>query len=1050
MRLTKFTVDHHQFTIVVFLMLAVLGLASFFTIPRSEDPTFPVPTFPIIIVYPGASPRDVEQLVVDPVEKRLREIEGVKTIKTSIEDGLAFFQLEFESGFDVTRKYDELVRELSSLRPSLPRDIYSIDVLKMNPANVNISEVALISETAPYRQLEDLADRLEDRLRALSGVRTVEKWGYPPREVRVSLDLGRLSTLHLPPSQVLNSIGSESVNIPGGSVDAGARRFNVKTGGTYNSVDEVRNTVVGAANGAVVRLKDVANVDWGYGDLTHITRLNGHRAIFVTANQKEGKNIQRTAAQIHAALDDFAKTLPPSVALDRGFDQSENVSHRLARLGEDFVLAILLVLLTLLPLGLRAAFVVMVSIPLSLAIGMALLDATHFGMNQLTIVGFVIALGLLVDDSIVVIENIERFLREGYSRREAAILATKQITVAVLGCTATLVFAFLPMLTLPGGPGDFIRSMPAAVVYTVLASLLVSLTITPFLASRVLSEHEKPEGNFFLRGMHKAIGATYAPVLHRALAHPWITLGGAGAMFVGSALLIPSVGLSLFPKAGTPQFRVLVETPEGSSLAETDRAVRFADSVLRKRPEVLTVFSNVGHGNPRVYYNIAPKGEKANIGELFVLIKSYDAFATPAMIDTIRAVLATYPGAKIQAQEFENGPLVEAPIEMRLIGSDLDTLRMLAGRVEGMLSRMPGTLYVNDPIRVFRTDLRVVVDRQKAGLLGVPTAEIDRTVRLALAGVEAGKIRDGKDDRAVTVRLPTPAGDGRANGSRQALDALNTVYVPSVTGALVPLRSLASVRFEASPPVIQHYDAERSVTVTSFVQTGYNTDKLTHQIMDSITKMGLPPGYHFNEGGEIESRRESFGGLGSAVIVTIFGMLGILILEFRTFKSTLIVAAVMPLGVVGGILALFLSGNSLSFMAMVGFVALMGIEIKNSILLVDFTNQMRAAGTSLDEAIEKAGEVRFLPIVLTTLTAIGGLLPLALQGSGLYSPLAWVIIGGLISSTLLARLVTPVMYKLLAPTIEPAHDDTMGVSPPAGVVTPGYMGGRTDHVTAAD
>jgi multidrug efflux pump subunit AcrB len=363
---------------------------------------------------------------------------------------------------------------------------------------------------------------------------------------------------------------------------------------------------------------------------------------------------------------------------------------------------------------------------------------------------------------------------------------------------------------------------------------------------------------------------------------------------------------------------------------------------------------------------------------------------------------------------------------------------------------MPGTLYVNDPIRVFRTDLRVVVDRQKAGLLGVPTAEIDRTVRLALAGIEAGKIRDGKDDRSVTVRLPTPAGDGRANGSRQALDALNSVYVPSVTGALVPLRSLASVRFEASPPVIQHYDAERSVTVTSFVQTGYNTDKLTHQIMDSITKMGLPPGYHFNEGGEIESRRESFGGLGSAVIVTIFGMLGILILEFRTFKSTLIVAAVMPLGVVGGILALFLSGNSLSFMAMVGFVALMGIEIKNSILLVDFTNQMRAAGAGLDEAIEKAGEVRFLPIVLTTLTAIGGLLPLALQGSGLYSPLAWVIIGGLISSTLLARLVTPVMYKLLAPTIVPAHDDAMGVSPPEGVVTPGYMGGRTDHVTAAD
>jgi multidrug efflux pump subunit AcrB len=1017
-KLTKFAVEHHQFTIIVFLMLAALGLASFFTIPRSEDPTFPVPIYPVIAVYPGASPSDVEQLVVDPIEDRVREIEGLKSIKTTIEDGLAFIQVEFESNVDAEKKYDELLRELNGLRADLPKDLYALEVQKANPANVNISQVALISETAPYRVLGDYAERLHDRLRAVPGVKDAETWGFPEREVRVSLDLGRLSELKVPPAQVLAAIGSETANIPGGSVESGGRRFNVKTSGSYTSLDEVKNTVVGAANGGVVLVRDVANVQWGYADETHIGRLNGHRAVFVTAQQKEGQNVQKTAAVVHAVLDSFAKTLPPSIAIDKGFDQAANVSDRLGRLGEDFVIAILLVLLTLLPLGIRAAFVVMVSIPLSLAIGMALLNASGFGMNQLTIVGFVIALGLLVDDSIVVIENIERFLREGYSRREAAILATKQITVAVLGCTATLVFAFVPLLSLPGGPGDFIRSMPAAVVYTVLASLLVSLTITPFLASRMLSERENPEGNVFLRGMHKVIKATYAPVLHRALAHPWITLAGALAMFIGSVMLIPTVGLSLFPKAGTPQFHVTVETPEGSSLAETDRAVRFAESVLRERPEVKTIFANVGHGNPRVYYNISSKGEKPNVGELFVLIDKYDPHKTPAMIDSLRDRLAVYPNAKIQAKEFENGPLVDAPIAVRLLGDNLDTLRRLAGHLEGMLTGTEGTMFVGNPLRVARTDLRVVIDRQKAGLLGVPTAEIDRTVRLALAGVEAGAIREGDgDEHAVTVRLPTPDAGARGGG-RQAFEALDAVYVAGVTGNQVPLRQVASLTFEGSPPVIQHYNAERSVTVTSYVKTGYNTDKVTRQVIDSLSRMTFPSGYRFKMAGEIESREESFGGLGSAVIITIFGMLAILILEFRTFKSTLIVAAVIPLGVVGGILALFLSGNSLSFMAIVGFVALMGIEIKNSILLVDFTNQMRAEGAGLDEAIQQSGEVRFLPIVLTTMTAIGGLLPLALQGSGLYSPLAWVIIGGLISSTLLARLVTPVMYKLLAPEVE--------------------------------
>jgi multidrug efflux pump subunit AcrB len=1024
MKIAELSVKHYQFTVLIFVMLVVLGITSWMSIPRGEDPTFPVPTYTVIAVYPGANPTDLEQLVVDKIEERVKEIEDVKDMKSSVRDGLAIVQVEFDPSVDADRKYDEVVREVNALRPDLPSDLAKLWVRKGGADNVNIAQVALVSERAPWYELETQAERLEERLEAVPGVRGAETWGYPSREVQVQLDLGRLSELELPVSHVLGAIGSEAANVPAGSVDIGRRRFNVKTDGTYADIEEVRNTVVGGTPGALVRLRDVASVAWGYADPTHIARWNGRRAVWVTATQQDGQNIQRVRDGMWKAMDAFEKTLPTGVKLQRSFDQAQNVSARLSRLGEDFAIAILLVLVTLLPLGGRASVVVMVSVPLSLAIGVALLYATGYSVNQLSIVGAVIALGLLVDDSIVVVENIARHLREGLPKRDAAIQATRQIGVAVLGSTATLVFAFAPLLFLPGLPGRYIRSLPITVIYTIIASLFVSLTIIPWLASLVLKESDDARGNIFLRWFERGIHATYAPVLDRAIARPLATLAISAALVVGSFALIPAVGFSLFPKAGTPRFLVHIETPEGASLDETDRAARFAERVVAAHPSVVTVLTNVGRDNPMIYYNVSPRNESASAAQLFVLMKSYDSKRTPLMLDSLRAKLAQYPGARIELREFENGPPIDAPIALRLAGENLDTLRALADKVEQTLVKVPGTQYVVNPMRVNRTDLHLAVDRQKAGLLGVTSIEVDRTLRLGIAGLTAGQLRtEAGDEFDVVVRLPRIG--------RPTPELLDQIYIASQNGSQVPLGQIARLEFRASPPLIQHYDRERSVTVTSQVRTGYNTDRVTKAALAELERPKLPAGYRLQAAGEIESRQSSFGGIGSAVVIATFMILAILVLEFRTFRSTLIVASVIPLGVVGGIIELWLTGNTLSFTAMIGFVALVGIEIKTSILLVDFTNQLRAQGVPLGEAIRRAGEVRFLPIVLTTMTAIGGLLPLALQGSSLYSPLAWVIIGGLVSSTALARLVTPVMYTLLAPR-ELGSESNFIVPTPAG------------------
>jgi len=669
------------------------------------------------------------------------------------------------------------------------------------------------------------------------------------------------------------------------------------------------------------------------------------------------------------------------------------------------------VLLTLLPLGWRAAGIVMISIPLSLAFGLACLYFLDYSLNQLSIAGFVVALGLLVDDSIVAVENIARHMRMGLSRVEAALAGTKQIFVAILGCTATLIFAFLPLLALPGTPGKFIRVLPMAVVSTIIGSLLLALFIIPFLASRVLSDSSQSHENPFLKRVMSVIHNYYRPALHWCLARPKLTVIAAlGGSLLLSAALVPVLGSSLFPKADTPQFLVQVESPNGTSLAETDRALTFVEDELRRMPQVRSWFSNLGHGNPQIYYNHIQKNDAANYAEVFVQLFEYDTDKTPEELDALRKRLARYPGAHIYVHEFANGPPISAPISIRVIGNDLAVIDQLSHKVEEMVKGTPGTRDVRNPLNVARTNLKLRIDSRKAQQLGVQTAELDRAVRLSVAGVPVGTFKETTGEQyPIVVRTPI---------SQQAeFGALEEVRVPSLSGTTLPLSQLASLEFEKAPTLIQRFNRERAITIDADVQPGYNVGELTRHITKQLDVMQWPRGYHYSLGGEKEASEKAFGGIGIAIIVAIFGIFAILVLEFGNFKSTLIVLTVVPLGVFRELLMLLLSGNDISFVASIGFVALVGIEIKNSILLVDFTNQLREQGVPLDEAIEQAGEIRFLPILLTSATAIGGLLPLALQNIGLYSPMSWVIIGGLITSTLLARLVTPVMYKLIPPAI---------------------------------
>ena len=1001
-----FAVRRWQITLVLFALLSAIGISAFIGIPRSVDPHFTGPNILIIVTQPGADPTDMEQTVAKPIEDVVQGLDNFDHVSSTSTDSTAIIAAQFNWESDPDKHYDEVVREVNAIRSQLPASVTRIEFRKFRTTEAAVLQFALVSDTASYRRLEKIAKDLRERLNQVGGVRQTKVWGIPVPELRVAVDPGRLAQLGLPVTAVTDALRNGGSDLPPGAVQSGDARYNVEAGGAFRSVAEVAALPVRADAGRVIRVRDVATVGWGQEEQPYIARYNGKRAVFVTLTQKDNLNVLDVQRAALATAQVFRPQLPPDVRLETGFDQSRDISTKLAALTRDFAIALALVLLTLLPLGLRASLVVMVAVPLSLAIGCAVLAFSGFTLNQLSISGFIIALGLLVDDSIVVVENIARRLREGEDRETAAINGTRQIAVAVLGCTAVLLLAFLPLAFLPEGSGKFIRSLPVAVFGTVAGSLLVSLTIVPFLASRTLPRDQTEHGNRALQVIQSGIHRFYAPTLHWSLTHPWRALGGAMLLCGASFALLPLIGTSLFPAAETPYFLVQVRAPEGAALAQTNRAVATVEHVLAREPQVTTIMANVGRGNPQIYYNQLDVDQRTNLGGVLAVMDRWDPDTSPAMIARLRRQFETSPDAQITIKLFQNGPPVDSPIVAKLRGPDLAVLKTLSTTVEATMRAVPGTRDIVNPIAVDRPRLDLNVDADKAALLGIAPGVVRRTVRLALVGEPAGRFRDAEGDSYnVVVRLPL--------GDIQPVSVLKQIYVPSTNGGAVPLTQIASPRLGSAPPRIEREYQSRQVAISSDIQPGFLTAKVNTAVFAALDRLKLPPGYRFAIGGEAEQATKSFGGLGPIIAVAIFGILGVLVVEFGRFREVAVVAGVIPLGIFGGIVALFLTGNSISFTAVIGFVALIGIEIKNSILLVDFTTQLRAGGMGLRDAIERAGEVRFLPVLLTSVTAVGGLLPLALSGSGLYGPLAWVIIGGLISSTILSRVVTPVMYLLI-------------------------------------
>lgn len=1022
MKLPKLSIENSSFTWMVFIFLTIIGIRALVTMPRTENPEVTVPGSSIIIIMPGASARDMEKMVALPVEEAMNELEDIEMISSDIREGIAIVQVEFEFSTDADDKYNEVVRQVNSIRNSLPDEIQQLETWQWTVADISMMQLAIISSEAPYSEIKKSADELRDRIEKIRNIRKVSYYGLPEQEIHISLDFEKMAMVHTSMDHIVRAIETNNVNIPGGDIQLGPTSLNVKSSGSFKDLDEIRNCVVNSYEGRLIHLRDVARVEFAYEELDHLTRYGakkrplegggGHRSVFIGISQKEGLNVLATSEELLPAIEEFREDLPDDMELEIVYNQPDTVQSRINRFLHNLLQGMILVaLIIFLSLGLRSSVVVALAIPLSLTIGLGFVDFLGFGLQQISIAGLVVALGMLVDNSIVMVENINRFLQMGHKRREASILAASEIGWPVITATLTTILAFVPIAAMPDETGEFMMSLPVTIIITLTISLLIALTFTPMITSSLFKEFDlEQEKHRKARGIGRmlkwVIEHPFRTSLHQALKRPLLILVLALIYLGVSSWMFRYVGISFFPKAEQSNFMIQAILPEGSSLDQTDGVTRYLEAVLDTVPEVRYYATNVGHGNPQIYYNVFPKNFDSRFAEIYVELYQYDQESFARLLERLRQEFDNYPGARISIKEFEQGPPFDAPIQIYLTGEDLDILKVISSDVEGYIRDQPGAVNIENKFVMTNTELLFDINKEKANMLGVPVIEIDRTIRTAVKGIGISKFRDKTGDE-YNILLTMD------HGEQFRLEDLDRVYVSSLSGRLIPLKQFVDVKLQQVPSSISRYDMERTAEILADVRSGYTLDEVINPVLEKLKHYAMPKGYSYTVQGELKGRSDSFGGMTNAIMIAAISILSVLVLQFRSFRQPLIVFVAIPFAFTGMIWALLITGTTFSFSAFVGLTSLVGIVVNNSIILVDYINKLRSRGLALDEALVQAAETRLTPIVLTALTTIGGLLPLTLRGGSMWAPMGWTIIGGLLVSTILTLLMVPVIYKLL-------------------------------------
>jgi HAE1 family hydrophobic/amphiphilic exporter-1 len=1028
-------------------MVAVIVLG-FYALSKTQvelQPKVDFPVITILTVYPGASPDEVETLVTKPIEDAVAGVEGLRQITSVSQYGISQVTLEFYIGTDVGEAYIDVQAKVNAAVGLLPRDAERPVISKLDTQSQPTMYIGMTGNRPPY-ELRDLADNLiKDRLSSVPGVAAVTVSGGQKREILVAIDKERLNAYGLSINAVVRALQAANLNLPAGRITEGERDYNVRLLGEFRSIDELRNLRLylqnprnPMADGTTLRLQDIADIRDTVEERTVITRLNGKENVTLVVQKASDANALEISEGIHQVIERIQKEYP-DLKFEISFDQAESIKESLTDLRIALYLAIILVVLIvyLFLYNVRGTFIVALAIPTCIFASFIAIYFFGFTINFMTMLALSLAVGVLVDDAIVVIENIYRHLSMGEEPMEAAYNGRTEIGLAAITITFVDVVVFLPIAFMGGIVGQFFRSFGLTVAVTVLFSLLVSFTLTPMLASRFYRRGEaleEPKGFFrWFDARYRALERLYRRLLGWALRHRWaVIVTGNGLLLLTLILVIGSAlrGSPLLPFRFAPSqdqglIGITVKLPPAAALSETDAVVKRIEQAALSIPEVKFVSSLVGASGagfigagdrgPRfanIQVTLHPK--KALLDSLMFWVKHEEPLRTRSDVEIageLREKIGVIPGAQITVNTISGfrGGGFGVPIQLAMVGKDTTTLLETAERVKRLISQIPG---IKDPDLSWsagKPELQVVVDRERATRLGVSLTEIALALRTAYEGDTSVKYREGGQEYAIRVRLD--------EADRQRVSELGNLVVSYVQGAPVYLRDVATIRLDEGPTRIERADRQRRVMVLANIMPGYSLGNLRVQIDNLLRQQNvIPPGVRVSWFGEGEVLTREGAYMMQALLLSFILVYLLMVALFENWLYPFIIMFSQPQALVGALLALIVARSELNIVSMIGIIMLVGLVGKNAILLVDFTNTLRARGLSREEALQQAGPIRLRPILMTTAALVLAMVPIALavgRGSEFRAPLGIVIIGGMLVSTLLTLVVIPCMYTVM-------------------------------------
>jgi len=1002
-KLIRGTVKKRKVTISVMILSIFFGLISYYSIPKQESPDVTPPVAVLTCVYPGASAEDVESMVTSKIEESLKTVPSYNYSYSDSASNFSMIVLWLENDADPEKSWDYLRNEITDIQNELPSEALDIEL------NTEVADTSgiFLSVSSNNRSLEDLSpysEKLKKKLMAVNGIAKFDIIGDVEKEVSIIVDYKKLNYYNLSISDISQILLSQNIEIPSGSISSNGTEINVKTPAIFNSFADIENTIINisSVSGEIVRLKDLATITWSISDDHVIIQNNGTPSILLAGYFNENQNVILIGDEIKTIINDYKKTIPADINIDITHFQPDDVRASVNKFMTSLILGIIMVIfIVFVGMSFRNAIIVSTVIPLSILFTFILMGLFNVKVHEISTTGLIIALGMLVDNAIVISDAIQTKIDNKVEKLTACVDGVRESAIPILSATLTTVATFIPLIMLTGPSGDYIFSIPFTVISALAISYLNAIFITPTLAFIFFKEKAESKKN-----KESLTRIFFRKLLSIALKKKKTAMLSSLGLVALAVILLLQIGFVFFPFTDKNLVYIDVSTSSFSTTESTSQTISEIENILSEQKEVSNYFSITGDGFPKFYVSMLKGSPANNFGQIMFKTDFADSEFERNLDYT--QYLQSEIDSKLHSGEatvklLEHSEPSEAIIKIRLFADDFNETEQASSDLIELIESIPGTVNVRHDLESKTLEYNVAIKPNIASRLGISKYDIQRDINTALKGSTASVYKDNGKEYDIIVK----------SNIDSVSDLENLSVKSSVTSDKIVFKQIADVSLVPSQSLIKHYNGERSITILSDVKAGYNTVRIENEIESKYIEAINNPNVTVSFDGEREKISKYFGDALKYAVLAIFIVYFILLIQFNSFSQPLIILYTIPLAVVGSIIGLFVFRTSLSFTALLGIISLIGIVVNNAILIIEFINHNRNADTTIEDAVLLAFNRRFRPIMLTTITTVAGLLPLAFSKSSLFVPMAIALISGLLIATLLTLVFIPVIYSII-------------------------------------